>query len=371
MSNSQAVPDRGLLSSNDSVEVELVPRTISELPSARFTDHELRQASGAISIIAAGLKYLTTLDGLHRVAPGLRSLDVSGCGLSTPLFNQITQWSPMQRVNASSNPICALPDDPIGMKNSMLAEIVLSSCNLGKPSSATSDGQDAATNPYLEHLRKYSGLRRVNLSSNPMLGSSQIGMQSLSHMLSSKPLHKGLVPLRLRSLNLSNCSLSVVPDELADMPSLESLILSGNSIRDLPVFLMNLKVLRDLDVSRNQLVVAPVDALVQTPSTPWERRISTLPVLECMPALRNLWLGGNFMVVLSSGSVAGAGQVRKMSNELFSSAQPERHPRLDPAEGSAYRNLVLCAALHLEYLDGVLVSGLPEASANRSKRRAR
>ncbi|XP_078605300.1 uncharacterized protein LOC144878523 [Branchiostoma floridae x Branchiostoma japonicum] len=69
----------------------------------------------------------------------------------------------------------------------------------------------------------------------------------------------------LQALNVSNCSLTALPDSIGDFPSLTSLDLSKNQLKDLPYSISHLSALKVLNVSNCSLTALP-DSIGDFPS---------------------------------------------------------------------------------------------------------
>ncbi|KAK9273177.1 hypothetical protein L1049_017984 [Liquidambar formosana] len=103
----------------------------------------------------------------------------------------------------------------------------------------------------LENCKKLRKLplgiwKLTSLQNLSLYGCSKFGKLSKSlFSLFSAPL-QGLIPIK--TLNLANCNLSYVPDELGSLISLERLLLGGNNFSTLPNSMSHLSRLWDLDL---------------------------------------------------------------------------------------------------------------------------
>ncbi|BDA46872.1 probable leucine-rich repeat-containing protein 7 at N-terminal half [Coccomyxa sp. Obi] len=100
-------------------------------------------------------------------------------------------------------------------------------------------------------------------------------------------------------LDLSECGLTSVPDDVLALTDLEELSLAGNDLRELPDGLCKLEKLRKLQLSGNRLKSLPES-------------------LCCMPSLEKLWLDGNLMKFLpaSLGALSALDRLSAVGNHL-------------------------------------------------------
>lgn len=98
----------------------------------------------------------------------------------------------------------------------------------------------------VESLLQFQFLEKLDLSFNSLLGGNLLCLRSL-----------GSLQL-LRSLDLSACSLALIPDDLRELPQLEELFLRRNLLEDLPDWLVDLRALYILDLSSNRISTVPL-----------------------------------------------------------------------------------------------------------------
>eukprot|EP01031_Cornospumella_fuschlensis_P033440 gene33440-40457_t len=208
---------------------------------------------------------------LHPTTPGRRASvtkPLSGRGLERPDDSNIPNTSEDDNLGASSAPqyvLSAREDGEKGMLKQKLLRARLRECAEGGGGSLSLHSLELSeldgSSTFLGHIRSLSVkknsfqsvgsllqcrfLEKLDLSYNPLLGSAAESLRGL-----------GSLQL-LRSLDLSGCSLSILPEELRELPRLEELFLRRNLLEELPDWLLELHNLYLLDLSSNRLSSVP------------------------------------------------------------------------------------------------------------------
>lgn len=161
----------------------------------------------------------------------------------------------LEHLDLRDNKISRLPETILHLKN--LKEILLTGNHLNIPIHIL-DGS-------LEKVKKYVLPRDREIINSIQ---KEIGKQLfpvLFEELQSKSCSFVLDEEKhVIGLNLSDCSLSDIPDNLFKLSALVSLILSKNNIIRIPDSVMTCKELKYLDISNNQLIQFPFSILKET-----------------------------------------------------------------------------------------------------------
>lgn len=204
----------------------------------------------------ASLEDLPYFTGLHSLSlhhgtgldlsvlsrlPTLRTLDLSGCTLSTAAMNTIVTLSELTSLNLSGCAVAEI-DALIGLQK--LETLDLSN-------NTVSD---------LTALSALLALRELNLTNNPITS-----LSNLKNCTELETLYAGQCAItriagladhtKLKTLVLSSNKITDI-SALASCTAIETLDLSGNSISDISV-VSNFKKLVDLNVSSNQITDLP------------------------------------------------------------------------------------------------------------------
>jgi Leucine-rich repeat (LRR) protein len=153
----------------------------------------------------------------------LKDVDISGCSKVEKLLESLENVESVEELDVSGTTIRDVPSSIGHLKN--LKRLSFEGCK----------ELSSSNKPWYEHIRSYS---------KPI-----------------SPDHVGLSPLlglcSLTSLNLSDCNLKAIPNDIGSLFSLEELNLDGNKFVCLPKSIGQLSQLLFLDLSKNNLKCLP------------------------------------------------------------------------------------------------------------------
>lgn len=176
-------------------------------------------------------------------------------------------------------------------------------------------------------IRALPALEELKLCGNPLV--KPIALYAVGEMQS------------LRRLDLSNCLLEAIPDELGSLRNLQHLHLHNNYLERLPDSFQHLTALRELSLNNNKLCSLP-DAFVRLTGLKWlalnGNRLQALPrEFGNLCKLQRLSLHSNALTALPM-SLARCTDIRAVS--LF-------HNNLTAIPGELLRNWTSCTTLSL------------------------
>ncbi|GMY39807.1 TMV resistance protein N-like [Fagus crenata] len=190
---------------------------ISKLPAS------IEYLTGLASLILRDCKNLVCLPSTIFNLKLLKEVDISGCSKFERLPEILGNAESVEELDVSGTAVRHVPSSIGRLKN--LKRLSFQGCK----------GLSSSNKSWYERICSYS--------------------KQMS------PDHVGLSPLlglcSLTELNLSDCNLKAIPNDIGSLFSLERLILSGNKLVCLPESLGQLSHLRSLNLSKNNLECLP------------------------------------------------------------------------------------------------------------------
>ncbi|XP_077223776.1 plant intracellular Ras-group-related LRR protein 6-like isoform X2 [Tasmannia lanceolata] len=288
----ESIPDNmGILS--QLIRLDLHQNRISSIPSSIMGCHSLAEfymGNNRLSSLQPGIGALSRLGTLDLHSNQLKEYPVEACKLRLSVLD------------LSNNSLSGLPAE-IGTMTT-LRKLLLTGNPLRTLRSSLVNGPTATL---LKHLQSKVSADEVSGSATTAMNDDQIAMASRLS-ISSKELSLGglglssIPPVVWESndvvkVDLSRNSIEVLPDELSSCSSLQTLLLSGNKIKEWPgaVFasLLNLSCLK---LDKNPLAQIPLDgfrSLSKVQVLDLSYNASSLPdpsALSSMPELQELYL---------------------------------------------------------------------------------
>ncbi|OJX13232.1 MAG: hypothetical protein BGO77_06075 [Caedibacter sp. 37-49] len=185
---------------------------------------------------------------LFNCFPNLTNLNLSGNLLNDRSVKDICRLTTLRCLNLSHCKLKMLPDEFgdlinltfLDMSGNDYEERRLPSAVCRLTRLKTLDARACGFKSLHPQLGNLNALEYLDLSGN----------RSMSHEIHNFLSEVGELT-RLKTLNLKNCSLKKLPDELTKLHTLETLILNDNYLKQLPSKFNNLSALTYLDLSNN------------------------------------------------------------------------------------------------------------------------
>eukprot|EP01114_Cavostelium_apophysatum_P007339 TRINITY_DN1942_c0_g1_i1.p1 TRINITY_DN1942_c0_g1~~TRINITY_DN1942_c0_g1_i1.p1 ORF type:complete len:1639 (+),score=512.30 TRINITY_DN1942_c0_g1_i1:223-5139(+) len=290
------------------------------------------------------------LEALRTELPLLQSLTVSSCKVTKfpdNIGQLLSHLKSLRTVRFEDNLIPTLPDSIGDFTN--LRELSLS-------------GNKLAGYPTI--LNKLPKLKVLDLSSNNLSSLESFRCDSVETLKLRKNNFEEFSPLasslpKLKILDLSENKLVALPRDIGAMTTLEQLLLRGNKLTNLSLFLASLELplLEVLDVSENELVsIASLNQLKTLTRVELQHNKLTVLPAECfldLSALQTLKLNDNKLTSVppSIGSCPSLAELSLQENQLQ----------------SLPREIGNAKSLRKLYLEYNKLSSLPDEMANLKK----